>query len=84
MHEDARGKMDRDRYRMLVSQLRQLTRRVETAERRTRQLENAVSGMSESIGSCSLGPPCAECQQSLLIATQGELRCPRCSYRQTR
>lgn len=84
MYEDAREDLNRERYRLLVGQLRRVTRRLESAERRTRQLENAVSGMSRSVGECSLGPPCANCEQSLLLVSGDEMRCPRCAFRQTR
>lgn len=70
-------------YRLLFTQLRVVSKRAEAAERRTRLLENAVSGMAREMGCCRPGPPCTDCGDSLLLVDRGRMRCPQCGFQRS-
>ncbi len=71
---------EEERHEMVVDQLRELTRRVEKAERRVTQVENALCAVAREAGEVSVSHACNRCEKSLLIVRSGSMRCPRCNY----
>ncbi|WP_226010786.1 hypothetical protein [Halomicrobium salinisoli] len=69
-----------ERRQLVVDQLRELTRRVETAERRVTQVENALCAVARETSDVSVSHACNRCEKSLLIVQNGSMRCPRCNY----
>lgn len=63
-------------------QIERVMARLERTERRMLQVENALSGVANHVGGLSIGGPCPDCTQSLLLVSQGSMNCPQCSYQE--
>lgn len=80
MSPEYRRPVEEERRELVVEQLRDLTNRLELAERRITQVENALCEVAREAGGVSVSHACNRCEKSLLIVQNGTMRCPRCNY----
>ncbi|ELY46196.1 hypothetical protein C496_01476 [Natronorubrum tibetense GA33] len=70
------------RLERTVSELRDVTARLERIETRLPLLENTLRAVAREAG-VSIGCPCDRCERSYLLIANGMMTCPTCGYQQS-